>query len=216
MLTIVRIIFDIFLYLFLCLLLILFFVIKVDCQENLSNFNKPKPLVQYPVTGKTPFPMMTQSELNKVNEALTLAKELTKECSCDKALQDYGIESLSILLQSEANVSIFDGRRSTLGLPWINGNGERETVSSYFTKNQDWLWAGVIQTPFTGRGNILFLNNYFFSPNKAVTSALQQRAIILIHESVHQHANKDDKYFGGSQRLTMLITDACLPSLKMR
>lgn len=171
-------------------------------------------LIKYPITGDNPFPFVIGKELEQVEKALFLAKELTKNCECDKALQDYGVKSLFDLLKQEVNVNIFDGRRSTLGLPWIKDNNLRETVETYFRKNQNWLWAGVIQEPFTGKGNIIFLNDYFFNPTKQVTSALEQRSIILIHESVHQYGHKDDNHFGNSQRLTFLIKKACLPNLK--
>ncbi len=202
---------------FLKLLFIVIFLVKADCQQNLAinKMNKSQPL-KYPITGDSPFPMLTGVELDTVNQALALAKKLTKECRCDQALQDYGVESLVKAMKLEVNVNIFDGRKSTLGLPWVNSRGERETVSSYFVKNQDWIWAGVIQTSFTGRGNTIFLNKYFFNPNKAATAALQQRSIILIHESIHQYSNKNDQYFGSSQRLTKLITEACLPSLNIQ
>lgn len=208
MLLVVKILFSIFFY----LLLVSGFILNVNAQD--LSLHKPQTVIKYPVNGSSPFPLLTTEQLSKVTEALTLAKELTKDCDCDKALQSYGINSLAEILILEPNVNIFDGRKSTLGLPWLI-NGERETVNSYFVKNQDWLWAGVIQSAFTGKGNILFLNSYFFNPNKNVTVAIQQRAIILIHESVHQYANKNDKYFGGSQRLTKLIINACLPNLKM-
>lgn len=222
-------------YVFLSFFLIVIFVNNANCQQTLvanipsipstpniasaaSVANSERSLgqtIKYPIVGNNPFPLIMGVELEKVNQALLLAKELTKRCECDRALQDYGVESLAQLLKSEVNINLFDGRTSTLGLPWMIENKKRETVNTYFLKNQDWLWAGVIQAPFTGKGNVIFLNHYFFSPTKSVSLALEQRSIILIHESVHQFGNKDDNHFGGSKRLTNLITRACLPNLKI-
>lgn len=209
-------------YLFLSCLVILVCGVKVDGQEN-KAFKKILVLektslspVRYPITGNSPFPIIKGVELEQVNDALKLAKKLTKDCQCDQALQDYGIKSLAELLKSEVNVDIFDGRTSTLGLPWMANNNVRETVGLHFSKNKSWLRAGVIQSAFTGKGNMIFLNDYFFNPTKFVTLALEQRSIILIHEAVHQYGGKDDNHFGGSQRLTNLINKACLPTLKIQ
>lgn len=208
-------------YIFLSCFMALILGTKANGQEkkafNNATLEKISPeLVKYPITGNKPFPIIEGIELEQVREALKLAKELTKDCQCDQALKDYGVESLADLLKSEVNVNIFDGRISTLGLPWMAKNDLRETVSSHFSKNKSWLWAGVIQSNFTGKGNVIFLNDYFFNPNKSVTLALEQRSIILIHEAVHQYGGKDDSHFGGSQRLTDLIKNICLPKLKIK
>jgi hypothetical protein len=41
----------------------------------------------------------------------------------------------------------------------------------------------------------------------------QQRALILIHEAVHQFANKKDSDFGNSSKLTKRIAEKCFPGL---
>jgi hypothetical protein len=199
------------------LMLIMIFSMTAYSQQQFittASF-ETKPVLRYPIIGVTPYPSITGNDLKNTLEALTLARELTVDCQCDQALQDYGVNSLSELLQIEVNQNLFDGRSSTLGLPWNSSAGERETVATYFNRNRNILWAGVIPARFTGKGNLVFLNNYFFNPTRAVLMAKEQRAITLIHEVVHQFGGKSDEDFGGSKRLTLILIDACLPKLKV-
>ncbi|MEW6736238.1 MAG: hypothetical protein AB1489_33405 [Acidobacteriota bacterium] len=183
--------------------------VKVDQQQAAA--------VSYPILGANPFPLLAGDDLVLVEQALTLAHTLTQSCDCDKALQAYGVESLAAtLIKIEINVNLFDGRESTLGLPFLNKHGERETLAVSFRQHKDWLSAGVISGRFTGIGNVIFLNSYFFTPTKLPLLAEQQRAITLIHESVHQFAGKSDEDFGGSDRLTALIIKGCAPNLGVK
>ncbi|MEW6736353.1 MAG: hypothetical protein AB1489_33990 [Acidobacteriota bacterium] len=170
-------------------------------------------LTAYPILGNNPFPRLVGKDFELASETLNYAKSLTRSCECDKALQEYGINSLNELMVIRVNVDLFDGRYSSIGLPYLNEDGNRETVQNRFLKNRRWLVAEVVRETFTGAGRMVFLNTYFFNPAREPTTALQQRAVILIHEAVHLVANKRDAEFGGSRRLTELISRSCLPGL---
>ncbi|MEW6737862.1 MAG: hypothetical protein AB1489_41675 [Acidobacteriota bacterium] len=170
-------------------------------------------LTTYPILGNNPFPRLVSKDLKLATEALEYAKLLTRSCGCDKALQEYGINSLNELMVMSINADLFDGRYSSIGLPYLDNDGNRETVQNRFLKNRRWLVAEVVEETFTGAGRKVFLNRYFFNPAREPTTALQQRAIILIHEAVHLVANKRDADFGGSRKLTELVSKRCLPGL---
>jgi hypothetical protein len=60
---------------------------------------------------------------------------------------------------------------------------------------------------------LTLLGNYFWNPT-SIDSIPQQRALILLHESVHEFGHLDDKTFGGSQKLSERIAEKCFPALK--
>jgi hypothetical protein len=60
---------------------------------------------------------------------------------------------------------------------------------------------------------ITFLGDYFFNPT-SINSMSQQRALILLHEAVHQFGGKGDPDFGGSKNLSNIIAEKCFPALK--
>jgi YD repeat-containing protein len=169
----------------------------------------------YPFLGNNPFPQITGSNLKEANAALEMAKDVAKKGSdCDHALKDAGIPSLTALIeQMTINGNVFDGRSSTIGLPPPK-MGPRPTVESHLQENRDKIGAEVIGSFLTGRhGNTTFLNHYFFDPSFPGFST-QQRALILLHEVVHQFGNKSDLDFGSSSRLTDRIAEKCFPGLK--
>jgi hypothetical protein len=170
-------------------------------------------VVRYPILGDNPFPLLYGGDLKLSIEAFEMARNLARECGCDRALKDYGIPSLSKLLMIDFNVNTFNGRSSTLGLPFYNKKRERLTVGFKFNESRNRIGAQVIGETFTGRGKVIFLNDYFFNPRTNAGTATYQRALILIHESVHQFGNKSDSDFGGSRILNDLLIKKCLPSL---
>ena len=63
---------------------------------------------------------------------------------------------------------------------------------------------------------LTFLGNYFWNPT-SIDSIPQQRALILLHESVHEFGHKPDTDFGkmgGSRKLSEKIAEKCFPALK--
>jgi len=65
-----------------------------------------------------PFPTLTKDNLKTVNDALKLAREMTKDKKCDEALKADWIPSLAALINGmTANGNVFDGRTSTLTGP---------------------------------------------------------------------------------------------------
>jgi len=178
-------------------------------NPNLTNAS----ILRYPILGKNPFPLLSGGDLKLSIEAFELAKSLITDCECDRALKDYGIPSLRKILNIELNVNTFNGRSSTLGLPYFNKKKERLTVAFKFGENRNRIGAQVIGETFTGRGKVIFLNDYFFNPRSDALTSTYQRALILIHESVHQFGNKTDADFGGSRFLNYLLIKKCLPSL---
>jgi hypothetical protein len=83
-----------------------------------------------------------------------------------------------------ANGNVFDGRTSTLTGP-IGKTGATESVAAYFKENKTSVGAAVFPNSVTGRGSVTFLGDYFFNPASMDWEAFQ-RAIIMLHESVHE------------------------------
>jgi hypothetical protein len=155
------------------------------------------------------YPGFKENDLKIVNSSLRLAKELTANTKCDQALQDYGISSLAALVNglgvSGSGANVFDGRNSRFYLP-----NNKESVQQYFKDNKEKVGAAVFSV---GRVTATFLGSYFFNPS-SMQNVAQQRAIILIHEAVHQVGGKGDSVFGGSKELSEKIIQGCFPVLK--
>jgi YD repeat-containing protein len=167
-------------------------------------------------TAQNPFPTFNNDDLKRVDDSIKLAKEMTdpkKHKECDEALKAYGIPSLSALINGMTpNGNIFDGRTSTLTGP-IGKNNATESIAAYFKENKTSVGAAVFDNTVTKRGPVTFLGDYFFNP--ASTQWLeQQRAIIMLHEMVHQVGGKKDAAFGSSKQLSQKIIDKCYPALK--
>jgi hypothetical protein len=109
------------------------------------------------------------------------------------------------------NSNLFDGRISTLTGP-IGKNGATQSIADYFKENKKDVGAAVFGNNVTKRGSVTFLGDYFFNP--PIENIAQQRAIMLLHEVVHQIGAKGDAVFGGSKALSGLIIDNCFPVLK--
>jgi hypothetical protein len=164
-------------------------------------------------TPQNPFPTLTKDTLKVVQDSIKGAQELTKNKACDQALKAYGIPSLAALINGfNPNGNLFDGRTSTLTGP-IGNNGATESVAAYFKENKKSVGAAVFSNRVTGRGPVTFLGDYFFNP-PTMENAAQQRAIMLLHEVVHQVGGKGDAVFGGSKALSEKIIDKCFPVLK--
>ena len=113
--------------------------------------------------------------------------------------------------QFEINTNIFDGRTSTLRSYGDNG---LQTLSGFFGANR-LRAARVVGEPYTGgRGQITFLGHNFFAAGGRANFPVTRRAVILLHEAVHQFADMNDQVFGGTAALSQLILDACAPALE--
>jgi YD repeat-containing protein len=164
-------------------------------------------------SGANPFPTFSKDNLKTVNDAIKLAQEMTKKKGCDEALKAYGIASLAALISGMTpNGNMFDGRTSTLTGP-IGKNGATESMAAYFKENKTSVGAAVFPNSVTGRGSITFLGDYFFNP-ASVDWVAFQRAIIMMHESVHEVGGKGDAAFGSSKQLSEKIIEKCWPALK--
>jgi len=163
--------------------------------------------------GTTPFPTFTNDNLKVVQDSIKLAQEMTKNMKCDEALKAYGIPSLAALINGMTpNSNVFDGRTSTL-TGAIGKNGTTESVGAYFKENKASVGASVFNDSVTGRGSVTFLGDYFFNP-VTIQWMAQQRAMIMLHEAVHQVGGKGDAPFGSSKRLSEKIIEKCYPVLK--
>ena len=162
------------------------------------------------------FPTFSKDDLKVVNDSIKLAKEITdpkKHKECDEALKAFGIPSLSALINGMTpNGNLFDGRTSMLTGP-IGKNGATESMAAYFKENKTSVGAAVFPNSVTGRGSVTFLGDYFFNPASVQWVAFQ-RAIIMLHESVHQVGQKGDAPFGSSKQLSEKIIEKCYPALK--
>jgi YD repeat-containing protein len=160
------------------------------------------------------FPALSKDDLKMVDDSLKLAREMANKKECDEVLKSYGIPSLSALLKglnlTGANANVFDARNSTLP---IMDKGKLSNVAEYAKNNKDSTGAFVPDVTGPAGGKVTFLSYYFFSPPNPSWTA-QQRAIILLHEAVHQIGGKGDKLFGGSEKLSEKIVQGCYPVLK--
>jgi len=142
-----------------------------------------------------------------------LRRSPKKNKECDEALNAFGIPSLSALINGMTpNGNLFDGRTSMLTGP-IGKNGATESMAAYFKENKTSVGAAVFPDSVTGRGSVTFLGDYFFNPASVQWVAFQ-RAIIMLHESVHQIGQKGDAPFGSSKQLSEKIIEKCYPALK--
>jgi hypothetical protein len=98
------------------------------------------------------------------------------------------------------NANVYDGRHSSYPHP------TGRTVENFMQHNA----VGAVAYRDVS-GGLTFLSEYFFSPPNA--NAVQQRALILLHESVHAIGKKSDDEFGGSRMLTKRIAGKCFPIL---
>jgi hypothetical protein len=151
-----------------------------------------------------------------VTDSIKTAQQMTdpkKNKECDEALKAYGIPSLNALINGMTpNGNLFDGRTSTLTGP-IGKNGAVQSVAAYLKENKESVGAVVFPNSITGRGSVTFMGDYFFNP-RSIEWMAQQRAIMLIHEAVHQVGGKGDAVFGGSKKLSEKIIEKCYPVLK--
>ena len=179
------------------------------CKPNdCKNYN-PYPGYRGPYRGQfgpgyTPWKVpYGPSDLDVFNKALGDAKKATCDPNCDGALQDFGIKSLAAFVnQMAANVNVFDGRKST----YPRG---KQTVSQFLAQGT----AGAVA--FTDV-ELTYLANYFWNPT-SIDNMPQQRALILLHESVHEFGHRPDQDFGqtnGSKNLSDKIAEKCFPALK--
>lgn len=150
------------------------------------------------------FPTFSKGDLKIVNDSIKLAKKMTdpkKHKECDEALKAFGIPSLSALINGmNPNGNVFDGRTSTLTGP-IGKNGATESMAAYFKENKTSVGAAVFPNSVAGRGEVTFLGDYFFNPASMDWVGFQ-RAIIMLHESVHEVGGKGDAPFGSSKQLS--------------
>ena len=189
----------------------------LDVWEPLGGMGGSRPEGQKAVlpqnTGTNPFPTFNKDNLKTVNDAIELAQDLTKSKKCDEALKAHGIPSIAALVNGMTpNSNVFDGRTSTL-TGAIGKNGATESVAAYFKENKGAVGAAVFNNSVTGRGSVTFLGDDFFHP-VTINWMAQQRAIIMLHEAVHQVGGKGDLTFGSSKQLSGKIIENCYPGLK--
>jgi YD repeat-containing protein len=163
--------------------------------------------------GADPFPKLSKDNLKTVTDSIKFAQDMTKNKKCDEALKAYGIPSLAALINGmTANGNVFDGRTSTLTGP-IGNKGATQSVAAFFKENKEKYGAAVFHNSVTGRGSVTFLGDYFFNPVSRDWIA-HQRAIIMLHEAVHQIGGKGDPVFGSSKELSEKIIENCYPVLR--
>jgi hypothetical protein len=151
------------------------------------------------VLGPNPFPAISGGDLATFSKALRDAEKVACDKNCDGALQAYGIKSLAALVnQMVANINVFDGRNSTYP-------AGKQSVSQFLAQGAAGAMV-LMPVPIT------FLGDYFFNPT-SIEFMSQQRALMLLHESVHQFGGKGDPDFGGSKKLSQKIAEKCFPAL---
>lgn len=163
------------------------------------------------------YPSFSVKDLEVVKSGLQRAKKLIGEKGGDKdqALnKDYKIPSILELLDGVivegAGANTFDGRKSVRFTNSINGKkATTRTVRQYFVDNKQSVGAIVIFDAGPNGKNVMFLGDYYFNPTNENPD--QQKAFMIMHESVHLVANKTDADFGGSKKLSELLVRKIFP-----
>ena len=151
---------------------------------------------------------LSGDDLKAADDAISLANKLTKPGGgCDQALKKgYGIDSLNALVRkyntTGNNVNIFRGNDSEPAHVEAKPIGDPNTSTTLDTST-----AGT------------YLNDRFFHAEGG-TAYARERAVVIIHEAVHQFGGLRDLRFGntqraGSQNLTKLIVQNCAASLNV-
>lgn len=147
---------------------------------------------------------------------MNYANELASNPDCDKALKEHGIESLSALVRQYSTENLYDARNSYL--VFKDNDGIWGTVANYAQEKKENVGAFVLNGLGPNNSNVTFLSYRFFDPKDVNSDGAKwpgaTRAIMLIHEAVHQFGGKGDNDFGGSKALSNLIVDKCFPALK--
>ena len=149
------------------------------------------------------------------DQALDRAKELANKPQCDHCLASYGIPSLRALLDSYEVGVVDDGAQKVSGNAFVGQDSQAEIDWSDGTK----MVHGTIDHYFDTHSNdnaISLGGITYFGPRFFNVESKDERAVTLLHEATHAFAGVHDTQFGkdqdeGSQNLTKLITDACLP-----
>lgn len=186
-----------------------------QAAENVS-WELPVPPVRFSTLGdeqelgRRPYPGFSRGDLREVRKAIEDGKAAARRGSaCDLALAGHGVPSLLDLVSQYvpegAGAQIFDGRSSTLK----PAGWKRDVAATFRAADNNAgafvLWGGGLPAPVT------FLGPYFFSPT-SIAWISQQRMIMVLHESVHQFAQRTDAEFGGSKQLSHLIVEKCYPA----
>ena len=155
-------------------------------------------------------PPVTGKDRKTTTDAITSASNLTQKTDCDQALEPWGIPSLAALISQlqmgdidgndMPSGNIFDGRQSQYEVTDVDGT--KTTVRQYFKKHPN---AVAFETDLVD--GLIFLGPRFFSESD------YDRAITLIHESIHRAGLRDTDFGAtqdeGSQNLTAWLKDNC-------
>lgn len=163
------------------------------------------------------YPPFNARDLEVVKSGLKLAKELVGKKGGDKDQElnkGYNIPSILDLLDGviieRVNANTFDGRKSVRFTNQINDKkATTKTVGQYFVDNKQSVGAIVQFRGGRGGKNVMFIGDYYFNPPNENMS--QQRAFIIMHESVHLVGNKTDVDFDGSKNLSKLLVEKIFP-----
>jgi hypothetical protein len=155
--------------------------------------------------------LLTGDDLKTVDNAIKNATEITdpnKRKNCDQALsQTYGIQSLNALVKqyqtTGSAANIFDGRSAQ------NPPGNSDKVPAWVDS------APLNATTLDPKTATTFVNKRFFNAAGGASFEIE-RAIVIIHEAVHQFGGLRDSRFGTSQNLTKLLIEKCFPVLKLQ
>lgn len=173
--------------------------------------------------GPSPYPQLNGDKLKAFNSGKAEANEALKSKKCDEALKGEGIPSLAALLAKMDTSNVFDGKESTLQIP--DKNNQTVMVKDFLSSRSSNVPA-LAEAFGDSKGNItsvkVYLNSSYYNPQLAgfIPFPDKFRAIVLLHEAVHQFGGKHDKDFDsskgqgdGSTRLSTKIAEACFPAV---
>ncbi len=182
---------------------------STDRREGGGSEPKLRPITPPP---PPPPPGFDKDEIKYIDNALKNAEQITKKNKCDMALSKFGIPSLNALLLKYSAGGSWTGKID---------DGRQEAITILDDKgNQLNLGADPKGIPAFVKGGTTYLNSGFFS---GTSFPELRRAIILIHEAVHQFGNLKDLTFNssgqkgsktGSRNLTKKIVENCYPAAK--
>ena len=146
-----------------------------------------------------PSAVLTGDRFNSFQSALKVAGKAFSDKKqgkkCDEALKDVGISSLAALVAKMNTSNVFDGKKSTAQMRVGN---KTISVREFLASRQD-VPAFNLGDVKSNNNNV-YLNSVFYEPNLAGNVLFPDsfRAVILIHEVVHQFGGKNDSDFDSS------------------
>ena len=185
------------------------FSVTITCYVPGGHLARPEQGGGGQGENKNRFKRLRGNRYRQAAEAMVAALDLTSRAGCDNALADYGIPSLRALVQQLDIGTVDEESDIPSGNLWDGNSTVQTTYQGRETTIRDYFRANPNDNAITAFGGLIFLGPRFFN-----NETPYERAITLIHESIHAFGGRNDTDFGqdqnsGSQWLTALLKLRC-------